>query len=306
MTLLVRNEVDVIEGNIRFHLDHGVDFIVATDNGSTDGTKEVLEKYARMGVLHLIHEPSRVFQQQLWVNTMGGLAYQKFSADMIFHSDADELWYSASGSLKRELALQQQVDVLSVPVRNMLPANKNGFEQFPLDVTYEVNKPIWKPVKKVMNEVGWRSFFLYRYPNKVLYKTRRGYLSVVQGNHSILPENTQPKLIRQLSSDVEILHFPIRSLEQFRQKTINNGEGLENMDLHFGSCSIHAWHAKRWYLLYKQGRLAEEYSRLLDLEAHLAAGILKPLCTQRKQLLGYFERACLEIQRPAPLSLVNL
>jgi len=288
MTLLVRNEADVIEGNLRFHLDHGVDFIIATDNGSTDGTKEVLEEYARMGVLHLIHEPSRIFQQQLWVNNMGELACQRCSADMIFHTDADELWHPASGSLKFELALEHQVDVLSVPVRNMLLSNKNGAEEFPFDIAYEVNNPIIKPVRKVMNEVRRRSFFLYRYPNKVMYRTLKGYVKVVQGNHDILPDSPWLEFSRRISSDIEVLHFPIRGLEQFRQKIINNGEGLFNHDLYLGSDNIHAWHVKRWYSLYQQGRLIEEYNRLLDLEAYLDKGILKPLCNKRKQILEYF------------------
>jgi len=288
MTVLVRNEVDVIEGNLRFHLDHGVDFIIATDNGSTDGTLEVLEEYARMGVLHLIHEPSRIFRQQLWVNNMGELACQQYSADMMFHSDADELWHPASGSLKFELAFKRPVDVLSVPVRNMLLSNKNGAEEFPHDIAYEVNNPIVKPVRKVMEEVAWRSFFLYRYPNKVMYRTSSGYIKVVQGNHDVLPDGPWPALSRHISSDIEILHFPIRGLEQFRQKIINNGEGLMNLDRCLGGDNIHAWHVKRWYGLYLQGRLNEEYSRLLDLADYLDKGILKPLCDRRKQMLNYY------------------
>jgi hypothetical protein len=33
MTLLIRDEEDIIDKNISFHLKHGVDFIIATDNG---------------------------------------------------------------------------------------------------------------------------------------------------------------------------------------------------------------------------------------------------------------------------------
>ena len=43
MTIMVRNEADVIEDNLRFHRAQGVDFFIALDNGSTDGTREILE-----------------------------------------------------------------------------------------------------------------------------------------------------------------------------------------------------------------------------------------------------------------------
>jgi hypothetical protein len=287
MTLLVRNEADVIEGNLRFHFDHGVDFIVVTDNGSSDGTTEILEEYAKQGLVHLIHEPSRVFQQRTWVNNMGRLAYSRYGADMIFHADADELWCPRSGSLKNELFANFQTDVLSVPVRNLLVANKGGEERFPNDVVYEVVKPIVKPVHQVMDEVNWRSFLLYRYPDKVMYKTRQGYLRVVQGNHQVKPRYWQA-CCQHLSADIEILHFPVRGIEQFRRKIINNGEGLENLEHCFGSKPIHAWHVKRWYALYKSGKLDEEYDRLLNLDAYLDKGVLSPISQQRQHVLSYF------------------
>ena len=45
MTLLVKNEDDIIEENIKFHLASGVDFIIATNNNSTDHTRDILLKY---------------------------------------------------------------------------------------------------------------------------------------------------------------------------------------------------------------------------------------------------------------------
>ena len=50
---LVRDEADIVDAQIAFHLHAGVDFVVATDNRSQDGTTEILERYERAGVLHL-------------------------------------------------------------------------------------------------------------------------------------------------------------------------------------------------------------------------------------------------------------
>ena len=38
LTLLVKNEADIILDNIFFHYAKGVDMIIITDNGSKDGT----------------------------------------------------------------------------------------------------------------------------------------------------------------------------------------------------------------------------------------------------------------------------
>ena len=54
MTLLVRDEADIIDDHIAFHLAAGVDFVIVADNGSTDGTTEILERYARDGFVHRI------------------------------------------------------------------------------------------------------------------------------------------------------------------------------------------------------------------------------------------------------------
>ena len=74
MTLLVRDEAEIVAANIRHHLASGVDHIVATDNGSTDGTVEILEGFAKDGVLHLRHEPDDSFDQARLTTEMADVA----------------------------------------------------------------------------------------------------------------------------------------------------------------------------------------------------------------------------------------
>ena len=101
MTLLARDEADVIDSWLAFHLNAGADFVVATDNRSDDGTTEILERYAREGHVHLIREPGEDLRQNEWVTRMARLAATEFGADWVINSDADEFWWPRGASLAR-------------------------------------------------------------------------------------------------------------------------------------------------------------------------------------------------------------
>ena len=49
MTLLVKNEEGMLEENLQFHKAMGVDGFIITDNNSTDGTIEIIQKYQKEG-----------------------------------------------------------------------------------------------------------------------------------------------------------------------------------------------------------------------------------------------------------------
>ena len=70
MTILCRNEVDIIEHNIRLHSQLGVDAFLVMDNGSTDGTREKLESLKSEFDLQVIDE-SGVYQQAKWMKQLG-------------------------------------------------------------------------------------------------------------------------------------------------------------------------------------------------------------------------------------------
>ena len=100
MTLLARNEADIVDAQLAFHLNAGVDFVVATDNGSDDGTLEILERYERSGHLHLLREAGDDMRQGEWVSRMARLAATELEADWVINSDADEFWWPRGGTLK--------------------------------------------------------------------------------------------------------------------------------------------------------------------------------------------------------------
>src|SRR5947199_5953649 len=91
LTLLVRDEIDVLESSLEYHFAQGVDHTIVTDNGSTDGTRDLLALYAARGRVTVFDEPPGDFSQHRWVTRMAQLACTDFSADWVLNGDADEL-----------------------------------------------------------------------------------------------------------------------------------------------------------------------------------------------------------------------
>jgi len=271
MTLLVRDEADIVRQNIEFHLAHGVDFIIATDNLSVDGTREILQEYEKKGLLRLIVEEDRRFDQAKWVNRMGKLAYEEHGADIIIHCDADEFWSPRSGNLKNEI-LSRDVDALYARLSNVLMRNRGGAESFPEDTIYAVAKPLM--TANLRKEWKKTSQYLFKCMEKVFFKTTGGFLEVTNGNHNIA--RCDRPLQTGISQDILIYHYPLRGKAHFYRKVKNGGSALASNPKFSKGTGLH-W--RIWYDSYLKGRLDEEYSRLTlkDEEAGrlLADGVIE-------------------------------
>ena len=255
MTLLVRNEEDVVRHNIDFHLSMGVDFIIATDNGSTDSTRDILREYEEKGVLRLIDEPNHNHNQAEWNNRMAEIARAQYGADIIFHCDADEFWYPRSGNLKNEI-LKRQEAILFVDVVNVLLEDKDGAEAFPEDTRFAVVNPV--VAKDYQEETKEVNLFYFKYPPKVIFKSKNKMFLVSQGNHTVT--NKDDSITEGKSQDIVIYHYPIRSREHFFQKVILGGSAYARKDMLDKGMGFHI---RRWYASYKKGLLDEEYKKLI-------------------------------------------
>src|SRR5262249_47813177 len=127
LTLVVRDEVDIVDAHIAFHLNAGVDVVLVIDHGSSDGTSEILERYAREGHVRVFREEGRGTDQGAWMTRLAALAATEERADWVLLSDGDEFWWPRSGSLKDVLeAIPAPYGLLSAPSRSFVPLSDDG------------------------------------------------------------------------------------------------------------------------------------------------------------------------------------
>jgi hypothetical protein len=258
MTLLARDEADVVESWLSFHLNAGADFVVATDNRSEDGTTEVLERYEREGHLHLIRENGEDLRQNEWVTRMARLAATDFGADWVINSDADEFWWPRGSSLSHVLdAIPPRYGTVGAFLRTFAPradSDEPFFER--LTVRFSALAPINDPAS------------LFKPIRKVIH---RGHpeISLTRGNHAVLDSPFAP--LRGWFP-VEVLHFPLRSLAQCEHKARLQGNAWKHIDR-----TPTAYHAQMFDAL-EGGRIAEYYEAQLvtddEVERGVAAGRL--------------------------------
>ncbi len=204
MTLLVRDEADIVDAQIAFHLHAGVDFVIATDNRSQDGTTEILERYERAGFLHLLREEGDDMRQEEWVTRMARLAATDFGADWVINADADEFWWPRGGSLTDVLAtVPERYGVIRGCWRHYLPRpDDGGF--FAERMTVRLGAPAYPGDKSTIFHVHQK--VVHRADSKV---------SIEEGNHNALGERLDP--IRAWHP-IEVLHFSFRSPGQLERK----------------------------------------------------------------------------------------
>jgi Glycosyl transferase family 2 len=124
MTLKVRDEEDVLEANLRYHVAQGIDFFIVTDNGSVDRTPEILAAYQQAGLMHLLDDdsPDYFAMHGEWVSQMARMAAADFGADWVIHTDADEFWWPVTGTLRDVFSgVREPYGVLFAPRPEFIP-----------------------------------------------------------------------------------------------------------------------------------------------------------------------------------------
>jgi hypothetical protein len=250
MTLRARDEADVIDAQIAFHLNAGVDFIVAIDHRSEDGTTAILESYARRGHLHLIREQVAEMQEGDWATEMARIAARDFGADWVISGDADEFWWPRGGSLKEVLeSTPARYGVVHALLRQFVARPDDGlFFAERMVARVSGTAPINDPTS------------LFR-PNLKAVHRGEPNVTLSAGAHTLLESDLVPM---RGWYPIELLHFPIRSFTQCDRKYAHLRDALgQSRNAYYEDV-----HRAR-----QQGRFAEFYESLVVDDDALERGI---------------------------------
>jgi hypothetical protein len=210
MTLVVRDEADVVDSQISYHLNAGVDFVLATDHDSQDGTTEILESFERDGVLRLFRVHGEMKDAE-WRTHMARLAATDHAADWVINTDADEFWVPRAGSLDEVFrAIPESIGVFWALTCHFVPRPDDGalFAER-MTARFSSQAPLNDPTSP------------YRPHAKVAHRADPDIV-VWFGSHRVVSKRLAP--LPGLHP-ADVFHFPFRSLEQYERKNVRRARG---------------------------------------------------------------------------------
>lgn len=194
---MVKDEADVIAETVT-HMLGQVDGVIVADNGSTDGTREILEQLP----VELIDDPDPAYYQSAKMSRLAAIAGER-GARWVIPFDADEIWYSPFGRIADALADRPETIATATLYDHVATAAD------------EAGTPV--------ERIGWRR----RDPAPLPKVAVRPALPVEihQGNHGASYSTTS------IDGLLVVRHFPYRSPEQFVTKARNGAAAYAATDL---------------------------------------------------------------------------
>ena len=253
---LVRNEVDLIETNLRYHLATVLDEALIIDNGSSDGTLELLVELADELPLQVSSEGGSMYQSAR-VTRLARFATQQ-GADWVLPIDADEIWVAGDQPFRSVLeeapadARALFVDVLTFVQRHDVLAARPGVLA---TMTMRPEQTLGTPEEASRlvraGEIGWLEL---PYTPKCVHRATPDVF-VAAGNHLSGVTGGIP------TDALTCLHAPLRARSVLAQKIDHGRRLLEER----GSAEA-GWHLKLWWQMAREGTLDREWSALSFLD----------------------------------------
>jgi glycosyltransferase involved in cell wall biosynthesis len=140
--LVVRDEEELLERNLAYHLDAGFDIIAVLDHCSRDRSVDILQRAGHDKRIVVFREDNPVFDNERLVNWLLGQLLQRARVDWIFPLDADEFLFFKDGLRPfLERMEEEKINYASLGWVNALAPYKN--RENPKDVlsTFRFYRP---------------------------------------------------------------------------------------------------------------------------------------------------------------------
>jgi glycosyltransferase involved in cell wall biosynthesis len=212
---MVRNEADIIRRNVLHTLYH-VDHLIVADNGSTDGTRQILDDLATRYPIDVVDDPEVGYYQSRKMTALADRAAADYkNTDLwIMPVDGDEFWNvwdDPSIPIKEFIASPLCGDFVGDVIEAAL------FDYRPSGLDPAGTDPV--------ETIQWCTTKPAALP-KIMARYRPGMI-IHQGNHGV----TLPNELGERQTLLRVNHFPYRSADQFVSKAVQGAAAYAQTDL---------------------------------------------------------------------------
>jgi len=280
MAVHVLDNADILREFLTWHLDLGIDIILANDFGSKDGSEDILADFSRRSVVRWQRRTDKSAKDQDHSLTLAQQARDELNADWVFLADTDEFLILDRRPLADILvgAVGDGASVIEIDRASMTgPLLREGQSAIRhLDLRIDRTAP-----ESAISTTPW--IFIAQ-PRKTIVRAAM-LLEYGPGAHSA----TARQGVAALYPDLRILHYPIRGYEAFDKK-VENAIAWFAANPHLLDVPRWGWHWRRWIEMRAQGTLREDYERQFVKDADRESLIRDGVCSIEETVANWTKR----------------
>jgi hypothetical protein len=263
---------DILKDYIEWHLDLGIDLILAQDCDSSDNTHEILNSFANKGQVQWFPLPAKNVSNYSAAETTK-MALDQYGANWIIMSDVDEFLCPQGDNLRAILqrAAANDVTAISVPCFNMTGPALESARRATETQTLRIDLPVIETLEQQLSGELPVPYIFIRHPPKTIVRAS-ALVEYGPGAHHVATARGKTEQLPEL----RFLHYPIRGFDKFQSKIASVTTFFEtNTDLEYWF----GWHWRRWIRLNEEGRLREDYENQFVTPARAEELIRDGICT---------------------------